>query len=82
MLELVTIFLATLLISAISVRLYRFMSGWKGFNQTVVGRRNSSVRMTLRAQQGYISWMPLSPAETKKIRLRRSKCNIKAPWGW
>ncbi len=83
MLALVTIFLATLLISTVVIWLYRTVTGWKGFNQAVVARRGPTVRMKLRAQQGYISL--ISAASNKKarpVRLRRSTGTIKAPWGW
>ena len=83
MLALVTIFLATLLISTVAIWLYRTVSGWKGFNQAVVARRGPVVRMKLRAQQGYISLIA-SPSKQKArpVRLRRSTGTIKAPWGW
>ena len=83
MLALVTIFLATLLISTVVIWLYRTVTSWKGFNQAVVARRGPTVRMKLRAQQGYISL--ISAASNKKVRpvrLRRSTGTIKAPWGW
>ena len=83
MLALVTIFLATLLISLVAIWMYRTVAGWKGFNQAVVARRGPAVRMKLRAQQGYISL--ISAASNKKarpVRLRRSTGTIKAPWGW
>jgi hypothetical protein len=80
MLALVTIFLATLLISTVVIWLYRTVSGWKGFNQAVVARRGPVVRMKLRAQQGYISL--IASQKAKPVRLRRSTGTIKAPWGW
>ena len=83
MLALVTIFLATLLISVVSIWLYRTVSGWKGFNQTVVVRRGPTMRMKLSAQQGYISLMTApSQQKTRPARLRRHTGTIKAPWGW
>jgi len=82
MLALVTIFLATLLISAVTVWLYRTVSGWKGFNKAVVARRGPAVRMKLRAQQGYISLIASPSQKARPVRLRRSTGTIKAPWGW
>jgi len=83
MLALVTIFLATLLISVVAIWLYRTVTGWKGFNQAVVARRGPAVRMKLRAQQGYISLISApSLQKAKTVRLRRSTGTIKAPWGW
>ena len=83
MLALVIIFLTTLLISVVTIWLYRTVAGWKGFNQAVVARRGPVVRMKLRAQQGYISLIA-SPSKQKArpVRLRRSTGTIKAPWGW
>ena len=83
MLALVTIFLATLLISVVVIWLYRTVTGWKGFNQAVVARRGPAVRMKLRAQQGYISLISApSLQKAKTVRLRKSTGTIKAPWGW
>jgi hypothetical protein len=84
MLALVTIFLATLLISVVAIWLYRTVTGWKGFNQAVVvARRGPTVRMKLRAQQGYISLISAaSNQKAKPVRLRKSTGTIKAPWGW
>ena len=80
MLALVTIFLATLLISTVVIWLYRTVTGWKGFNQAVVARRGPAVRMKLRAQQGYISL--IASKKARPVRLPRSTGTIKAPWGW
>lgn len=83
MLALVTIFLATLLISVCTIWMYRIVSGWKGFKQTVVARRGPVVRMKLRAQQGYISLVSApSRQKARPVRLRRSTGTLKAPWGW
>jgi hypothetical protein len=80
MLALVTIFLATLLISTAAIWLYRSVTGLKLFNQAVVARRGPAVRMKLRAQQGYISL--IASKKARPVRLRRSTAVIKAPWGW
>lgn len=82
MLALVTIFLFTLLLATVAVWIYRSISGWHGFKQTVVGHSKTTVRMKLRAQQGYISLISPKRNEVKKIRLRTPKGGIKAPWGW
>ncbi len=83
MLALVTIFLATLLISTVAIWLYRTVAGLKVFNQAVVARRGPTVRMKLRAQQGYISLISApSLQKAKPVRLRKSTGTIKAPWGW
>ena len=83
MLALVIMFLVTLLISVVTIWLYRAVSGWKGFNRAVVVRRGPTVRMKLRAQQGYISLISEpSQQKAKPVRLRRTTGTIKAPWGW
>lgn len=82
MLELATILLVTLLVAAISVRLYRSVMGWRGFNKPVIGRRDEKVRMKLSPQQGYIT-LYTSPREAaKKVKFRKPKGSIRAPWGW
>ena len=83
MLALVTIFLATLLISVVAIWLYRTVTSWKGYNSAVVARRGPAVRMKLKAQQGYISLISApSQQKAKPVRLRRTTGTIKAPWGW
>ncbi len=83
MLELVTIFLATLLISTIAIWIFRTVSGLTVFKKTVVGRpkTKTTMKMKLRAQQGYISLIA-PKQEVRSIKLRRSTGTIKAPWGW
>ena len=81
MLELVTIFLATLLISTAAIWIFRTISGMAVFKKTVVGRPKTTMKMKLRAQQGYISLIA-PKQEVRSIRLRRSTGTIKAPWGW
>jgi cytochrome c oxidase assembly protein Cox11 len=82
MFELVAIFLATFLIAAASVWLYRLIAGRKGFNQAVVTRRSTTAKMKLRAQQGFISLIPAKEQRAKSVRLRNSTGSIRAPWGW
>jgi len=82
MLELVTIFLATLLISAVAIWVFRTVAGLPVFKRTVVTRRKTTMKMKLSAQQGYISLVAPPKQEARPIRLRRSTGTIKAPWGW
>jgi hypothetical protein len=82
MLELVTILLATFLIAAASVWLYRLIAGLKGFNKAAVTRRSTTVKMELRAQQGFVSLIPSAGTNANSVRPRKSKGTIKAPWGW
>ena len=97
MLGLVTIFLATLLISVVTIWLYRSITGFKGFNTTVVARRRNTTKMKLSPQQGFITMLTpkRSRAKTKPVkstrsrpgrvapaRLRKVTGEIKAPWGW
>ena len=82
MLALVTMFLVTIIISAISVWGYRKLAGWQGFTGTVVGRPQSSRRMQVGAQHGFISLASKRGKKPIKVRLRSPKRNIKAPWGW
>jgi hypothetical protein len=82
MLALATIFLATFLIASIAVSLYRKISGWHGFNETLVGRPGATMLIQIKAQQGYISLVPASREHANRIRLRSPKGGIKAPWGW
>lgn len=97
MLGLLTIFLATLLISMAAIWLYRSISGFKGFNTTVVAQRRNTTMMKLKPQQGFITMFTpkRSRAKTKPVkstrsrpgrvapaRLRKVSGEIKAPWGW
>jgi len=97
MLALVTIFLATLLISMAAIWLYRAVAGWQGFSTTVVARRSKTIKMRLKPQQGFITLLTptRSKAKTKRVKSTRSRSGratpvrlrgatgaIKAPWGW
>lgn len=82
MLALVFIFLVTVIMSATAVWIYRKVSGWHGLTQTVMGRPQSSRRMKIGAQQGFISLAPKRGDISRNIKLRNSNRNIDAPWGW
>jgi hypothetical protein len=82
MLALIAIFLFTVVVSAAAVWLYRRVSGWQGFTATVVGRPNSTTRMKIGLQQGFISMVPNGGGRTKNVRLRTPRGGIKTPWGW
>ena len=85
MLALVTIFVATFLIAALAVWIYRLLLGWTHKSTAVVGRQRRSM-MKLSAQQGYISLIPESfrPAQqpVRRVVLNKSRGGLKAPWGW
>jgi len=85
MLALVTIFVATFLIAALAIWVYRLLFRWTHRNTAVVGRQRRSV-MKLSAQQGYISLIPgfTKPANqpVRRVVLNKSKGGLKAPWGW
>ena len=86
MLGLVTIFLATFLIAALAVWVYRLLFGWSYKRVAVVGRQRRSM-MQLSAQQGYISLIPKSFKRSaqqpiRRVVLNRSRGGLKAPWGW
>ena len=82
MLVLVTTFLVTIIMSATAVWGYRKLSGWQGLTETAVGRPQSSRRMQISTQQGFISLASKRVKKPIKVKLRRPKGNIKAPWGW
>ena len=86
MLALVTIFLATFLIAAVTVWFYRLIFSWKGRNYRLVGRPRTTMTMKLSAQQGYITLVPglkKTPQESvRTIKLRTVRGGVKAPWGW
>ena len=82
MFELVFIFLVTITMSSAAVWLYRKISGWDGFTETLVGRPQPVRRMKIGAQQGFISLVPKRAEKSRNVRLRRTQKNIKTPWGW
>jgi len=86
MLALAIIFLATLMVAAAAVWLYRLLFCWPYQEEHVVGRQHELFEIKLRPQQGYVY---LLPREIKALeRLGRSfnffsaSGGIKAPWGW
>ena len=82
MLAIITIFLITFLTAATAVWLYRMVSGWQGFNRSLVARPVKPVRTKMGVQQGFISMNSTHPARAKPVRHRSPKGGIKAPWGW
>jgi hypothetical protein len=82
MLALVAMLLVTLIASATAVWVYRKVSGWHGFTATLVGSPQSTTRMKIGAQQGFISMVPKRRKKSKNVILRRPNRKIKTPWGW
>lgn len=90
MLALVAIFLVTLLVSAMAVWTYRKVSGWHGFTTTLVGRTQSTSKMRIGLQQGFVQLtakhkdqMTAKPrTQARLVRHRAPKGGYKAPWGW
>lgn len=82
MLELISLFLVTIITSTVAVWGYRKLSGWQGFSETLVGRPQSSRRMQIGAQQGFISLASNRGKKPIKVKLRNAKGNIRKPWGW
>jgi len=84
MLALIIIFLATLLIAATTIWLYRSLAGWQGFKGRVSLQqpKSSKAGLKLSAQQGFIALFASSKETVKHKRLRSPRHGIKAPWGW
>ena len=79
---LVTFLVITFLVTTIAIRLFRAMSGWRGFKQVIVGRTEAP-RNNYSAQQGYITLRPSGQKEVKTAaRFRSPERDVKAPWGW
>jgi len=82
MLELVTIFLITLIASATAVWFWRKITDWKGFSGTAVVHAGSRGGKKIGLQQGFISLFSAPKEKAKNIRLRNTARGIKVPWGW
>jgi hypothetical protein len=82
MLALVSIFLVTLLISISVIWMYRRVSAWHGFSETLVGRSQPAMRMKMGAQQGFISLERKTNRNAKAVKLRGRGRAVKTPWGW
>lgn len=82
MLTLVSFFLVALIASATAIWLYRKISGWQGFTRVVVGRSQSTDRMKIELQQGFISLVSSPREQVKNVKLHSPRGGIKTPWGW
>lgn len=90
MIELTTIFLLALIVSATVVWLYRKVLGWNGFTSALVGRSHSAAKRKVGLQHGFVQFtakhkaqMTAKPrGQTELIRHRAPKGGYKAPWGW
>jgi hypothetical protein len=82
MLALATIFLITFAVSAATVWLYRRISGWHGFTESLVGSSRPVNKMKIGLQQGFISMALRSGEQARSVRLRSPRGGIKTPWGW
>ena len=82
MLAIVTIFLVTFITSVTAIWVYRKVSGWSGFSESLVGRPRASARTKIGAQNGFISLYARHNKGAKQVKLRGYRKNIKTPWGW
>jgi hypothetical protein len=82
MLVLASMFLVTIIVSASAVWLYRKLSVWHGSTVTLLGRPQSTTRMKIGAQQGFISLVPKRREKSRHVILRSPKGKVKTPWGW
>ena len=78
----IALFLVTLIISTIVVWVYRLVSHWSGFKQSLVSDPDTESRRILKAQKGFISLFSLSSESAKHKMLRSPKGGLKTPWGW
>ena len=82
MLELITIFLTTLIVSATAVWLYRRIPNKHGFKQITAGNSETTMKRWPKVQQSFNPSTSLSQARVKFTKLPKSKGHIKVPWGW
>lgn len=90
MLALVSMFLATFVISAIVIWVYRIFFGVQNYEGRTVGKKRAGGTMKLSAQQGYISLRRKSDKQTRRSSARTVKPKArrvaaggnKVPWGW
>jgi hypothetical protein len=82
MLDLVMLFLATLVSSSLAVFLCRVVSGWHGFNYEVLGRTQDISMLNISPQQGYISLVRPVASQQGKTRVLKSASILTRPWGW
>jgi hypothetical protein len=73
MLTLIAIFSVTFIVSASAIWVYRKLSVWHGFTETLEDRPQSKTRMKISAQQG---------KKAKNVKLSSPKGIIRGPWGW
>ena len=82
MLELIVIFLVSLLAAVTAIWLYRKLSSREESGQSLVGRSGKPVRSKMAVQQGFISMSSTRRERVKSVKPRRTKGGTKAPWGW
>ena len=82
MLELATIFLLTLVLSAFTIWLYRSLSGWRDYSDNLLRAQSKPNGMKIARQNGFVTLFSTPREKARNIRLRTNSKNIKAPWGW
>ena len=82
MIVFVTFFLIALLVSTITIWLYRSLSNWNGFSQIAVDKTETKRKGRGNAQQSFSFITLFTRGNAKSITLPYSERGIKAPWGW
>lgn len=76
-------FVFIVLLAAAAVWVYRNLPWRRGFKEHLIGRVETYPKMTLRAQQGFISLETRKRKNRQVYRRPRTRlAEIRAPWGW
>jgi len=82
MIALITFFLIAVIVSTTAVWLYRFISGWQGFNQITVRNYVPRTKGWLKPDRRFGSMASPARGRVKSIALSNTRGDIKVPWGW
>lgn len=81
MFEMVFIIVSRVLMVLLGFWVYRKLSAWGGFRETLFGRRGSLMQMTRTGQKGFVGVNSKDGKRKSLIKRNRNK-EVKAPWGW
>lgn len=82
MFALVSILLLTLITAVAIVWMYRLVLNWHHYTESQVDTPRTASWKKLATPQGFASFLSIPKEKVNTARLRNSRNDVKAPWGW
>ncbi len=81
MFEILVIVVSRVLLVLLGFMVYRILSNWQGFHNTLIGRSGSGINGALAGQKGFVRVGSPGGAQKYSVKMA-ANLKIQSPWGW